>query len=152
MFLVYRNVGKANYKHLIYHSEAQINNAEPRWREITLPLNHWCGGSLDTLLTFEFWDWNSTTRKVYIGEFSITTFDLFKISNSTGKIAITKLKGRGFGSTRGDCYISNCEISPKKTSDLLLSGNVVMDEYMPKLQKKKSFGSRLSKKFGKIKL
>lgn len=87
-------------KHIVYVSEAKLNTNHPLYRKFKLPLNHLCNGDLDHPLTFEFYDWNSTTKKSYIGEFDTTLRKLIDAKDAKDerrRIPLKKLRGRGGG-------------------------------------------------------
>jgi hypothetical protein len=125
---------KGSVKHIIYVSEAKLNTHFPLYRKFKLPLNHLCNGDLDHPLTFEFYDWNSTTKKNYIGEFETTARKLLKAKEEKKdrRIPLKKLRGRGDSLfSHGNFVLFDIEFSP-----LSLEKMVSQDEEYKEMKEK----------------
>lgn len=90
-FLIfYRRIRDAKYGpvHPIYITEVLINKSDPKWKEIVVPLHHWCNGDLSAEIIVDCYDYDrrsllsTTAKKRYIGSFAALTTDLLKSDNT----------------------------------------------------------------------
>lgn len=70
-------------EHPIYTSEPVLDKSSPYWKDIIIPLYHWCNGDLNQRITFKVMDFNSSFfiyPHRYIGEVEIPTIELLNPS------------------------------------------------------------------------
>jgi hypothetical protein len=79
----------------IYISEAKSNEDSPIWRNLTVPLSHWCNGNLYEILICEVYNFDTSKKKSYYGEFSFKTIELFDVNKK--KFQLEKKIGRDQG-------------------------------------------------------
>jgi hypothetical protein len=107
----------------IYTSEVKENTKNAIFSTISQPLNHWCNGDLDHELVFEFYDFNDSSLKKYIGEVSITTRQLLiaqeKTDTRNREFPIVKKRGRGRTMDRGKMILFSINFSPIDVKETL---------------------------------
>lgn len=77
-FLRFKRIREDNTNILVHETEKVMDNLNPVWRGVELPLAKLCNGDHFRPIKVECWDWEKSEKHQFIGEFTFTIDQLNK--------------------------------------------------------------------------